>query len=175
MSTPERLPCLKCKALILPGTAALTKGLCMPCYKTTTRASVLEQPSEPACFGGLGAGKGWLQTDFLVSKEELRRLLKRHSVKLGITNRSVEKNYRSTSLADYLADYGNYIDFIFSGKEFSRKDHYSLPEPIYTALFRATHQMKFHEFTHKGNVFKTNVCPEPVPSFSPAMIYWSGK
>ena len=30
---PERVPCEKCKALILPATAKKTGGLCMPCYK----------------------------------------------------------------------------------------------------------------------------------------------
>src|SRR4051794_35842917 len=81
-------------------------GLCRPCHNSATKLPEFEQASEPTYFGGLGAGEGWLQTDFLVSKEELRILLQRHSLKLGITKPRVEKDHQGTFLDDSLTDYG---------------------------------------------------------------------
>lgn len=45
MSKLEKVPCLECRALILPGTAEKNHGLCMPC-KSGTRASMDKKKQE---------------------------------------------------------------------------------------------------------------------------------
>jgi hypothetical protein len=61
-------------------------------------------------YGGLGAGKGWLCTKFLVAPDELAGILRAHEPGLVITNGRVPASYVCTPLEEYLAAYTAYVD-----------------------------------------------------------------
>jgi len=148
----------------------------MPCYKKPIReAAKQESISRLSYVGGFGAGRGWLQTDFLVSAEELRTLLLHYSFKLCVTNSRLSPDYVATALDDYIRDYATYVDHIFSGEEFIREKHYRFPTPMYMSLFLDDEEICFENFVYKGEEFKRVLLAEPRLYLSPCMISWSGK
>lgn len=149
----------------------------MPCHNKPIREAENKQRQEsrPAYSGGLGAGKEWLQTDFLISPEEFRTLLSRHQIKLFITNNRVEISYRGTSVDDYVSDYSKYLDFMFSGKEFDPKGQIRFADATYMSVFINTDDIQVEEFVHNGDKFKMVLLDKPPIRLSPCMISWSGK
>jgi len=176
MTDIERIPCKKCGAKVLPRTIQATGGFCTPCYKKDIKQSKREsQESIPSYFGGSGAGKGWHQNSFILSKEELHSLLCRYQIKLYVTNRRVPDSYDGTSVQEFVYTYGTYLGFILSGQEFVRRDHFHLSGAMYISVFLPGQELQFEFIEHKGQRFKRTLLSQPPIHLSPSMVYWSGK
>lgn len=61
-------------------------------------------------FGGLGAGKGWHKTHFLLEAQELSELLSQRTLTLVRTNGWVPRDYVETSPDEYVNSYRRYLE-----------------------------------------------------------------
>lgn len=164
-----------CRNTILPETASRTSGICMPCFKKPEReAEAKARRERPSFFGGLGAGKGWLQTDFLVSPEELRSIIEPRRLKLCVTNASVNSKYEGTPISTYINSYRRYFEHIFSGQTIDGEVSHERIDAIEISLFDRDDDILFEKFSHKGSQFRRAILSEPRVGLSPCMINWSG-
>jgi hypothetical protein len=74
------------------------------------KSSIRNWRIDVSYIGGLGAGKGWHKTHFLVEAEELSELLSQERLSLVNTSGWVPRRYIETSLGDYLSSYRRYLE-----------------------------------------------------------------
>ncbi len=120
-------------------------------------------------FGGLGAGKGWLKSLFLVGPEVLRDLLHAGKPVLVKTNGRVPADYEATALKDYIEAYTRYLEAMVDSPEAAKRSSME----IYMGL--AASVDRFSPKLSPDSRYKLMNPEEPVVNLSPLMLDYDGK
>lgn len=117
---------------------------------------------------GLGAGKGWLNSYFFITPNQLEKIidiLKLHFTFIG----NVEREYEFTTKEEILSSYSMYYKSILSGKKINWKLKSDLRVSVTKSLDIV---YKEKEFIHNGIEYKTLSLVEPIINFWPTQLYY---
>jgi hypothetical protein len=125
-------------------------------------------------FGGTGAGKGWNSFNFLISTIELEKVLYNLNTILIVFNSRVEINYDSTKVNEYVNNYDKYINKIFDGSMFVRKNDWKIVSSINMGLLGDRSILTWNTI-EKYPEYKKCDLARPIPTLSPMCIFSNGK